>query len=104
MLIDIFTFMKLHVLHYYTIDNYVEKRQPFRPAHFDHIKAYIDRGEIIMGGAYEDPADEAIIVFNGDDTSIAEQFAQSDPYVKNGLVKEYRIRVWNEVVRQHIMK
>lgn len=94
--------MKLHVLHYYTVDDYVEKRKSFRPAHFDHIKQYIERGEILMGGAYEGPADEALIVFNGEDTSVAQRFAESDPYVKNGLVTKYRIRVWNEVVSEHL--
>ena len=29
---------------------------------------------------------------------MVEAFAQADPYVRNGLVREWRVREWNVVV------
>ena len=40
--------MEYRVLHYKTVDNYKEKRRLSRALHFDHVKKYVDREEIIM--------------------------------------------------------
>jgi uncharacterized protein YciI len=37
-------------------------------------------------------------VFQGDGPSAAEAFARDDPYVRNGLVTNWRVRIWNVVV------
>jgi uncharacterized protein YciI len=94
--------MKYFILFYKTIDDYKEKRAPYRSLHFEYIKDYIKRGEIIMGGALENPADEAIIIFHCSDRSVAESFAKSDPYVINGVISSWRVREWNEVVKEKI--
>ena len=93
----------LSVLYYKTVPNYKEKRKVVRTIHLEHVKKYADRGEIIMGGALEDPADEALIIFNTDDITVAEDFARADPYVLNGLITEWRARLWNEVVVEKII-
>ncbi len=51
-----------------------------------------------MAGALADPADGAVLVFRGPSPQHAESFAQADPYVRNGLVKTWRVRKWNTVV------
>ena len=53
---------------------------------------------MVLAGALAEPADKAMIVFRGESVEIAERFAQSDPYVLNGLVKSWRVRKWNTVV------
>ena len=54
-------------------------------------------GELLLGGAFSDPVDRALLVFRAADASIAEAFARDDPYVINGLVTGWHIRQWNVV-------
>lgn len=51
---------------------------------------------IILGDPLEDPIDGALLLFKADDTSIPERFARDDPYVKEGLVKQWPVRGWSE--------
>jgi hypothetical protein len=39
-----------------------------------------------------------MLLFKGDSPKAAETFAASDPYVANGLVKQWRVREWTTVV------
>lgn len=86
------------VLLYDYVDDYLEKRKPLRPAHFTYAQAYYDRGELAMAGAYADEPPGAILVFRGDKAEVAQQFAESDPYVLQGLVKSWRVRPWATVM------
>ena len=38
------------LLIYDLVDDYIEKRTPYRPQHFEHVKAAQARGEFVMGG------------------------------------------------------
>ena len=89
-----------YILFYDVVDNYVERRAPFRALHLAHAKAALDRGELVLGGALADPADGAILVFRGETPGAAEIFAQSDPYVLNGVVTKWRVRKWATVIGQ----
>jgi uncharacterized protein YciI len=81
-----------------TEDNYVEKRAPFRNQHLSLAQQAFENGTLVLGGAYADSPDGAMLIFKGEDSSVAENFAKNDPYVKNGLVKEWQIRQWIVVV------
>jgi uncharacterized protein len=87
-----------YILFYKTVDNYIEKRKPYREAHLAYANDANKRGELILAGALADPADSAVLIFKGDTPSAAENFVKNDPYVKNGLVKEWNIRPWTVVV------
>ena len=52
----------------------------------------------VVAGALADPVDGAVLMFAGDDQSVAEEFDRADPYVQNGLVREWRVREWTTVV------
>jgi hypothetical protein len=84
-----------YILFYDVIDDYVEKRAQFRELHLKHARAAYDRGELLLGGALAEPVDGAVLVFRGESAEVVEQFAKSDPYVLNGLVKQWRLRKWN---------
>jgi hypothetical protein len=56
------------------------------------------RGELVLAGALAEPADGALIIFRGDNPNVASSFAKSDPYVQNGLVKNWEVRPWTVVV------
>lgn len=87
-----------YILFYDVRPDYVEKRGQFRDLHLKHARAAYDRGELLLGGALADPVDGAVLVFRGDSPATAQAFAQSDPYVTNGLVTQWRVRKWNTVI------
>lgn len=87
-----------YILFYKTVDDYTEKRKPFRQQHLKLAQNAYENGTLIMAGALANPADSAILIFKGESPSVAEDFARNDPYVKNGLVVEWHIRPWTVVV------
>ena len=86
------------ILFYDYVDDYMERRGPLRPAHFEVAKAAVDAGELVLAGAYAEPADGAALVFRADDLSTVERFVASDPYVREGLVTAWTVRPWTVVV------
>ncbi|PCC74757.1 hypothetical protein SAMN02745121_06063 [Nannocystis exedens] len=86
------------VLRYELVDDYLERRTPLRPEHLALARAAVERGELRLGGALAEPADEALLVFRGPDPSAAEAFAQADPYVREGLVRRWTVRPWTVVI------
>ncbi|RPI50832.1 MAG: hypothetical protein EHM55_20410 [Acidobacteria bacterium] len=89
----------MHYLLFYEAGaDYAERRKPFRSAHLQHARDAVARGELVLGGAYANPIDGAVLLFRGDSPVAAEQFAKSDPYVVNGIVKRWYIREWTTVV------
>ncbi|MGE5428556.1 MAG: YciI-like protein [Methylococcaceae bacterium] len=87
-----------YILFYKTVENYVERRKPFRDEHLKLAMEAYNNGAVVMAGALADPADEAVLVFKGDSPAVAEAFAKNDPYVKNGLIKEWKVRPWSVVI------
>ena len=61
---------------YDVADDYLERRTQFRAEHLALGQDAAERGEIVLGGAFADPADTALIIFKGDDPSVAETFAR----------------------------
>ena len=86
------------ILFYELVEDYVERRAALRAEHLELGRQSQIRGELMLGGALADPVDQAILVFCGDCTGEAEAFAKADPYVKNGLVKSWRVRKWTTVI------
>lgn len=89
--------MPYFALTYEVVDDFVNKRTPFRPAHIAGVREAHARGELIMAGALGEPAG-ALLVFRGADKSVAENFAKADPYVNEGLVTKWQVRPWTVVV------
>jgi uncharacterized protein YciI len=89
----------MHFLMFYEYSaDYLERRGEFRAEHLRAAWASNDRGELVLGGAYADPADGAALLFQCDSADIPRRFAEADPYVRNGLVTKYSIRQWTTVV------
>ena len=89
--------MKHFLLTYTLAPDYLERRPAFRDEHLAHARAAAARGELLLGGAL-DPAEQAVLLFAGEDAAPAEAFAARDPYVLNGLVTAWRVREWVTVV------
>ncbi len=86
------------LLFYDTAPDYLQRRGEFRDQHLQLAWAAAGRGELLLGGALSDPVDGAVLLFQGEDASVAEDFARQDPYVLNGLVREWKVRAWKTVV------
>lgn len=85
------------LLFYDYVENVVERRAPFREAHLALVNEFVERGALVLAGAYADPVDGAALVFQVDDRADIEAFVARDPYVDNGLVSGWRIREWSVV-------
>jgi uncharacterized protein YciI len=90
--------MPYFALIYDTVPDYVERRAAFREQHLRVAKAATERGELLLGGAFADPVDRALLIFRADNRGVVEQFARTDPYVVNGLVTRWEVREWSVVV------
>ncbi|HEX7036547.1 MAG TPA: YciI-like protein [Pseudomonadales bacterium] len=89
----------MHYLLIYDLSpDYLARRGEFRGAHLALAWEAHERGELVLAGALADPADRAVLLFQGDSAEAAERFAAADPYVENGLVTSYRVRPWTTVV------
>jgi uncharacterized protein YciI len=80
------------------VDDYVNRRAPFRAEHLQLLRDLHERGEVVMAGAVGEQPDGAIIIFRSDSAASAEAFVAVDPYVRNGLVRSWRVQPWNVVV------
>ncbi len=87
-----------YVPFYKTVDNYVEKRAPYREEHLAYANAAHDRGELVMAGALDEPANGAVLVFTGETRSVAVDFMKNDPYVRTGLIAGWQVRPWTVVI------
>ena len=90
--------MNYYALFYHVVDNYVARRAAFREGHLELAREAHRRGELIMAGAFSDPADSALLVFRAPDPSVVEAFVRVDPYVLNGLVTGWEIRPWTVAI------
>ena len=89
--------MPYFALIYDVIDDFINKRLPFRPDHVRGVRDAHARGELVMAGALGEPAG-ALLVFRAAVETVAEAFATNDPYVKQGLVTKWAVRPWAVVV------
>ena len=91
--------MKHFLLIYDYASDWMEKRGPVRPAHLELARASVARDELQLGGAV--PRDEppfGLLLFKGETSQAAEDFARADPYVSQGVVAKWRVREWITVV------
>jgi uncharacterized protein len=80
-------------LFYEVVDNFVERRTPYRPEHLRLVHEAYARGDLLIAGALAEPAG-ALLVFRVPDRSVVEEFARDDPYVTGGLVGRWEVRPW----------
>lgn len=82
------------LLIYDLVPDYLDRRAAFRDAHLTLAWEASRRGELLLGGALDDPLDRAILLFEAEDAGVAEAFARVDPYVVSGLVVKWHVRRW----------
>jgi len=62
------------------------------PRHKIVVDAFIERGEVIGIGPFDNGGNLAIFRTR----AAAEEFARTDPFVLEGLVASYEVRDWND--------
>ena len=90
--------MPYFVLEYQLVDDYLERRAALRSEHLELARAATERGDLVLAGALAEPPDRAILVWDVDEPASIEDFANADPYVRNGLVTEWSVRPWTVVI------
>src|SRR5436309_3175453 len=95
---DILTAMKYFALFYEVVENYAERRMPYRERHLKMVREAHERGQIVLAGALGDPPDGALLVFRVEDVAVVKDFAHADPYVTQGVVTRWEVKPWNVVV------
>ncbi len=87
-----------YLLLYEFVPDYLQRRGEFRSQHLQAAWKAQGRGELVLAGAFADPADGAALLFQCESSQVPEQFAAVDPYVLAGLVTRWRVREWTTVV------
>jgi len=87
-----------YALLYQVSEDYLSRRPEFREEHLTLAWEAHQRGELVLAGAFDEPADGALLIFSGRSDEVARRFAQADPYVRHGLVRSWQVRPWNTVV------
>ena len=90
--------MKYFALMYELVDDYIARRAQYREEHLGLAREAHRRGELLLGGAFSDPVDRALLVFRAADSSVVEAFIRKDPYVTHGLVTRWDVRPWSVAV------
>jgi uncharacterized protein len=86
-----------YVVTYEAAEDIASKAPAHYPAHAARAREFHARGELLMIGIFADPqVDGAMGIFASRDA--AETFVRGDPFVVHGVVREWRIREWNEVL------
>lgn len=81
---------KHYVLTYNYVADMVNKRAPHRDAHISYAKDFESKG-LLLGGALQNPVDSGLLFFEAGEKDVI-QYAENDPYMKNGLIQSYSVR------------
>jgi uncharacterized protein YciI len=85
------------VLFYESADDVASKAPPHFPAHVARLQEFAARGELLMVGTFGDPqAEGSMAIFTT--RAAAEAFIDGDPFVREGVVRAWVIRDWNEML------
>lgn len=88
----------LHFMLIYDVGpDFLQQRAQHRDEHLALAWRAADAGELVLAGALEESAGQAFLLFRGT-RSAAERFARSDPYVRHGLVRQWRVAQWHTTV------
>jgi uncharacterized protein YciI len=90
--------MAYYALFYEAVNDFIARRGTYRDEHLRMARDAFARGELVLAGALADPPDGALLIFQGESPAVTEAFARQDPYVKNGLITNWRVRNWTVVV------
>lgn len=72
-------------------------RPSVRPAHLKNLEPLVTAGKMIIGGPFTDGSGSLMIV-DMESEAEAREFAQNDPYLKQGVFARVEVRPFHKVV------
>ena len=72
-------------------------RPTVRPAHLENIQPLVAAGKVIVGGPFTDGSG-SLIVADFENEAAARAFADSDPYVTQGVFARVEVKPFRKVV------
>ncbi len=72
-------------------------RPTVRPAHLENLRPLVESGKVVVGGPFTDGSG-SLIVADFESEAAAKAFAQSDPYVTQGVFERVEIKPFRKVV------
>lgn len=88
--------MSYFLLFYDKAEDYQTRQTAYAAGHREHIARYVSSGSLLLGGNLDGP--HALVLFSCPNESVVREFAQGDPYVVNGVVRQWTVRPWDLVV------
>ena len=87
-----------HLMSYTAAPDFLTGVQQHGPAHVARLQEFHARGVLLMAGPLDDPpSGDAIGIFTTREA--AEEFIAGDPFVVHGVVAEWTVRPWQEVLQ-----
>jgi uncharacterized protein YciI len=87
-----------YVMTYRAVQDFLPLAQQHYPDHAARVQTFADRGDLLLIGTFDEPMNgEAMGVFATREA--AEEFASGDPFVLRGVVADWSVRPWNEVLQ-----
>lgn len=89
------------------IENSLEKRLSVRPAHIERLQQLKSEGRLVLAGPHpaidsEDPGTNgftgSLIVAEFDSLEAAQQWADTDPYIKAAVYKRVTVKPFKKVL------
>jgi len=85
------------VVFYESADDVATRARPHFAAHCARWQEFADRGELLMIGTFANAQEDgSMAIFST--RAAAEAFVRDDPFVLNGVVRNWTIRDWNEAL------
>ncbi|HLU35098.1 MAG TPA: YciI family protein [Thermomicrobiales bacterium] len=73
------------------------RRQEIRPSHREYQRGLLEQGKLYKAGPFADDSG-AIIIYDADDISEAQELLANDPFAQNGIIVGAVINEWNVVM------
>jgi uncharacterized protein YciI len=87
-----------YVMTYRAAPDFLTRVAEHVPGHRARIAEFHDRGVLLMVGTMDEPVNgDAMGIFTTREA--AEEFVAGDPFVVHGVVAEWTVRPWNEVLQ-----
>jgi uncharacterized protein len=85
------------VVFYESAADLAEKAPQHMAAHVARWREFADRGELLMIGPFANAQEDgAMSIFSSREA--AEEFVRGDPFVLNGVIRNWTIREWREAL------
>ncbi len=90
---------KTFMLTYGYVPDMLERRQPHRGAHLQHLEQARDSGMLTLAAALADPVDGALLLVEADQAQEVFAWVANDPYNHAGLIRSVTVREINVAIR-----